>query len=182
MQNIKIKINDEYELIPFNKKFINNENNIKSNYYSWAENEIVTKHNIHGLMPKSKKEMESFFDDIENNKILCFAIIGKKENIHVGNISLQRFDWINRSAELAIIIGEPDYYGKGIGTAACKAIVDHGFNKLNLERCWSGTAETNIGMQKIFEKLGFKKEGEFINAMFLDGRYVNIYEYGLIRK
>jgi len=181
MNKIKIELNKKFTLIPFNKCIAVSSDNISSNYYKWCENKEVIKNNSHGLFPKNDNEMESFFNDIKHNKILCFAIIDIKENIHIGNVTLQRFDWVNRSAELAIIIGETSYYGEGIGTLACKAIIEHGFNNLNLHRIWSGTSSTNIGMQKIFEKLKFLKEGEFIDAMFLNGKYVNIFEYGITK-
>ena len=77
-------------------------------------------------------------------------------------------------------MGEPDYWGKGYGYKASKKIIEHGFGKLNLHRCWTGTASTNIGMQKLAVKLGFNAEGVFEDGMFLNGSYENIFVYGMI--
>jgi len=180
MIGIKIYLNRYYYLTNLNQNIINSSG---SDYYNWSKHEEVVEYNSHGLFPKSQKEIDSFFDDVENKKILCMAIMHKEDNqnTHIGNVSLQNFNWINRSAELAIIIGDPFSFGKGIGKMSCRAMVKHGFEKLNLHRIHGGTVETNFGMQKIFEGIGFDKEAEFKGAVFLNGKYQRIFHYGLIR-
>lgn len=184
MNSLRIDLNKNFYLTSFNKKIAKH-----GNYYKWSENQKVVFFNTHGQFPKSKDSIDSFFNEIDNNTILCMAIIhvvreenqiASEEVRHIGNVSLQCFDWINRSAELAIIIGEQKYLSRGLGKLACKAMVEHGFNKLNLHRIWGGCAAENIGMNRIFEKLDFKKEGEFRDAVFLNGNYQNIVQYGVL--
>jgi [ribosomal protein S5]-alanine N-acetyltransferase len=156
--------------------------NGKSNYSEWMGDTEVNKYNSHGLFPQSKKEMTDFFDRCENDKsLLSFMIMTKEDNRHIGMCSLQRIDMINRSAEFAIIIGEKDYWGKGYATECLKELFNHGFNRLGLNRIWSGTSELNIGMIKCFEKLGMKKEGEYRQGQFLDGKLRNIIAYAILK-
>ena len=81
-----------------------------------------------------------------------FAIVTKEKGSHIGNISLQNIDYVDRSAELAIIIGDKRYWGKGIGLEAWKLMMNYGFLVLNLHRLYCGCANKNLGMRRIAEK------------------------------
>ena len=56
----------------------------------------------------------------------------------------------------------------------------HGFTELNLHRIYLGTSDSNIGMQKLALKLGFTQEGCRTEALYKDGNYHDIWEYGLL--
>ena len=49
---------------------------------------------------------------------------GKK----IGLISLVSIDYMNQSAELHIMIGDTNNQGKGAGTFAVRAMLEHAFN------------------------------------------------------
>lgn len=154
-----------------------------SNYYCWIVDEKVNQFNSHGLFPQSQKELDNFFDRCENDKsLLSFMIIDKEINKHIGQCSLQRIDFINRSAEFAIVIGELDYHGKGYATECLNKLLSHGFLKLGLNRIWSATAEINLGMVKCFNKLGMTYEGTYREGQYLNGEFVNTVAYAILKK
>ncbi|HDY88977.1 MAG TPA: GNAT family N-acetyltransferase [bacterium] len=169
---------------------------LSEHYREWFFDQEVTRYNSHGLFPYTKQQMEEFISRIESGSEIIWAVIIKKKKIseifdpaspcipvyeHIGNITLQRIDDINRTAEFACVFGAKEYWGQGYGTESARLLFDHGFNKLNLNRIWTGTAISNIGMKKIAEKLGMKEEGVFRDAVFLEGEYVDVIEYGLLR-
>ena len=155
------------------------------NYRKWFYDPDVTKYNSHGLFPYTTEAMEAYIAKLrssETKDIIVWAMIANckyEEDIFIGNMSLQRIDWINRSAEMAIVIGEKEYWNKGYAKEALTALYNHGFNHLGLHRIWAGTAEKNLGMRKVFEKLGMVHEGTFKEATFIDGSFMNIVEYGI---
>ena len=100
---------------------------------------------------------------------------------HIGNVALQNISLINQNAEFAIILGDRRHWGKGVGLLAGKAMLEHGFKKLNLHRIYCGTAATNAGMKKLALKLGMKEEGIRREHLFLDGEWVDAIEYGILR-
>jgi RimJ/RimL family protein N-acetyltransferase len=100
---------------------------------------------------------------------------------HIGNVALQNISLINQNAEFAIILGDRRHWGKGVGMLAGKAMLEHGFKKLNLHRIYCGTAATNAGMKKLALKLGMKEEGIRRENLFLDGEWVDAIEYGILR-
>lgn len=153
-----------------------------SNYFLWFGDQEVTKFNSHGLFPMYKKSMEDYIDRCENDKdLLVFAIMDNSNPKHIGMVSFQRIDNINRSAEFAIVIGEKDYWGKGFATEVLQKLFEHGFMKLGLNRIWSGTSILNKGMIKSFEKLGMKQEGIYRQGQFLNGKFEDIVAYAILR-
>jgi len=155
---------------------------LNENYQSWFNDSEICMFNSHHRFPNYKENMQEYYNKIiksKNNLIL--AIVDKDSDKHIGNISLQNIDYINRSAELAIIIGDKDYWGKGIGKSACKLIINHGYSSLNLNRIFCGTSSENKAMQKLAETIGFKKEGVSRQAIYKSSNYNDVINYGLIR-
>lgn len=99
----------------------------------------------------------------------------------MGVISLQKIDWVNRSAELAILIGGKDQ-GKGIGKKSCTLICLHGFDQMNLHRIYLGTHQENIGMQKVAEAIGMTLEGRTRQAFYKHGQYADVLHYGVLKE
>lgn len=171
---------NKFALAPFSRKTLENKN-IISNYRSWFHDQRVTKYNSHGLFPYTEKQFNEYMDELDHpTDKLVMGIFHVDINRHIGNVSLQAIDWINRSAELAIIIGETDYHNSGVGKYACQLMLEHGFLKMNLHRIWTGTAATNIPMINLALSCGFSHEGTFRQAAFLEGKYTNIQEFGLL--
>lgn len=171
---------NKFALAPFSRKTLENKN-IISNYRSWFHDQRVTKYNSHGLFPYTEKQFNEYMDELDHpTDKLVMGIFHVDTNRHIGNVSLQSIDWINRSAELAIIIGETEYHNSGVGKYACQLMLEHGFLKMNLHRIWTGTAATNIPMVNLALSCGFSHEGTFRQAAFLEGKYISIQEFGLL--
>ena len=69
-----------------------------------------------------------------------------------------------------------------MGLNASLALLRHGFEKLNLERVYCGTAGTNIGMKKLAVQMGMVEEGCRRKHLFLNGRWDDMVEYGVLRE
>jgi len=152
--------------------------NYPTNYRAWFSDRSVTRYNSHGLFPYTQEAQKAFMQSLRDNTAVVWGLLAGGK--HIGNITLQRINWIYRSAEMAIVIGEKDCWGAGYATEALTALYDHGFNRMNLRRIWSGTAATNEGMRAVFVKLGMKEEGVFREAMFLNGYWTDVLEYAII--
>lgn len=159
------------------------EDDVNSNYARWLNDPVVTMHNSHGRFPAVETALRSYVNSSSaSNNSLVLAVIENQANIHVGNISLQQISWIDRSAEIAFLLGEKEFFGKGIMYTAGRLLIGHGFRVLNLHRIYCGTSSANTGMQKLAGKLGFTQEGVRREAIFKNGGYHDIIEYGLLNK
>ena len=150
------------------------------NYKDWFNNEEVCFGNAHYKYPTSIQDLRDYIDS-KSTESIRLAIVDKISNEHIGNVALQRIDGINRSAEFAVIIGEKKSWGKGVGKEAAYLIFKHGFNYLNLNRIYLGTFETNFGMIKIAEALNMKKEGCRRKAVYKNGTYLDVVEFGILK-
>jgi len=100
----------------------------------------------------------------------------------IGIISLQDIDYIDRVGDIAFLIGDQEYHGKGIATQCGKLVLSHAFNILNLNKITIGFFDLNIGMRVVAEKLGMKLEGTFEEQVYFMNKYVTILKYGITRK
>jgi RimJ/RimL family protein N-acetyltransferase len=154
---------------------------LTGSYFQWFNDQEVCRFNSHGRAPNNMNKMESYLQRAYNDPSLAvFAIAYRENDAHVGNICLQGINLVDRSAEYAIVLGEKDYWGKGVAKEASDLILQHGFMTLNLHRIYCGTSEENTGMQKLAGYMGMKDEGRRRQALFKNGRYVDVMEYGLL--
>lgn len=155
---------------------------LEGNYPRWFCDEEVCRHNSHGAFPKTRQELESFVDSLAGDRTrVVWAVVDLATGRHIGNMSLQNINYINRGAEFAVLMGEKDYWGKGYAREAGELLLRHGFLKLNLHRVYCGTAATNTGMQKLAEALRMVREGVLRQGLYLNGDYVDVWEYGVLR-
>lgn len=155
---------------------------LAGNYPDWFADMEVCRHNRHGAFPKSREGIANFVRGLDGDSSrLVWAVYAVTDNCHVGNISLQSINYIDRTAEIAFIFGEKAYWGRGYAFTAARMLIAHGFDKLNLRRIHCGTASTNTAMQKLAHKLGMREEGKRRQALFLNGEYVDVVEYGLLK-
>lgn len=156
---------------------------VKQGYVDWFNDSEVCKYNSHHVFPYTLEAAKQYVTGIQmSSSDIVLAIIAKDSGAHIGNISLQKINFISRNAEYAVILGERAYWGKGIAKEASKLILKHGFDTLNLHRIHCGTSALNEPMQKLAGALGFVQEGVRREAMFKNGQFVDIFEYGLLKK
>lgn len=145
---------------------------IEGNYFQWLNDQDVTKWMRHGIFPNSYESMKAFYEHQAVSKTdVVLAIVLKEQDRHIGNISLNSINHVFRSAEIGIIIGETDCWGKGYATEAIALLSQHCFKRLNLNRLAAGAVDKNTGCIRAFEKAGFSREGMARQAYFCEGRY-----------
>jgi ribosomal-protein-serine acetyltransferase len=96
-----------------------------------------------------------------------------------GVIGYDAIDWENRSTEVGYWLGE-GYQGKGLATAACRALVDHAFKELGLNRVSIACATENKKSCAIPERLGFRREGVVRQAEWLYDHFVDHVVYAAL--
>jgi ribosomal-protein-alanine N-acetyltransferase len=157
------------------------EQDVKGSYSAWLNDPEVTRYNSHGRFPMTVDKLLNYVTvSKSSDRDLVLAVVDKSNSVHIGNISLQNINWIDRNAEIAFLLGDKSYWGKGVMLDAGILLISHGFKLLNLHRIYCGTSAENLGMQKLAVKLGMEKEGLRKQAIFKNGKYIDIIEYGLL--
>jgi [ribosomal protein S5]-alanine N-acetyltransferase len=149
-------------------------------YPGWFEDLEVCRYNSHGVFCRTRAWFEAYFRDLDRNDRVVWAVCHSVDG-HIGNISLQSISWIDRRAEFAILMGDKRHWGKGVSILAGRRLLEHGFTRLNLERVYCGTAATNTAMRKLAAKLGMAEEGCRRKHVYLEGSWVDVVDYGVLR-
>ncbi|MBI1952741.1 MAG: GNAT family N-acetyltransferase [Candidatus Omnitrophica bacterium] len=152
-------------------------------YLNWLNDPEVCRHNGHHLFPYRPEDAVRYVKKmLASPNDLVLAVTLTDGGRHIGNISLQNIDWVNRLAEFAILIGEKDCWGKGYSKEAARLLLDHGFRSLNLHRIHCGTSASNMPMRGLAAHLGMREEGRRRQALFKQNSYLDLLEYGLLRE
>ena len=107
---------------------------------------------------------------LKNSNQFDFEIHEKKSGQLIGHCGLYYVNWVNRTAEFTIYVGDFDFRGKGIGSDALRTLIRYGFNDLNLNRIWCEVYSNNDAIH-IYENIGFIKEGVMREQYYNDGKY-----------
>lgn len=136
---------------------------------------------LHYDIPICEEETEKWFDSHKNDDKRYDAVI-EVNGEPVGTIGLLSIDHKNRKAEYYIAMGETSYKGKGVAKEASRLILKYGFEKLELNRIYLFTEIGNVVAQKMFERVGFVKEGIIRQDVVSHGKYVDRIVYGCIKE
>jgi len=121
--------------------------------------------------PVHRPDHDAWFRDIRSRKdVAIFGIRRTADHRLVGSCQLHSIDTAQGSAELQIRIGVASARGVGIGTAACRALLRHAFDDLNLRRVHLHVLDTNIAAKRLYERIGFTVQRVERDAVFIDGR------------
>lgn len=123
--------------------------------------------------------LDTYFNNRSSNVRL--AICEKSTRKLVGAVYLVGIDWINRNCEFAIMIGDSDFRGQGVGGFATKQVLEHAFEDLNLHRITLTVLESNKKAIGLYSKAGFKSEGVFKDAVYKSGAYHNMVTMALLK-
>jgi RimJ/RimL family protein N-acetyltransferase len=141
-------------------------------YARWYGDEEIWRLTSWAAEPMQRAAVERLFESREASSLDdSFAIHreGKKEPI--GVISLTNISKANASADLSVIVGDPQDRDKGLGTEAIRVILQHAFEDSDLNRVGLSVFEFNEQAIHAYEKLGFKREGRLRQAIRRDGRF-----------
>ena len=120
-----------------------------------------------------------YFDGSQPERGRCFAIEADGGRL-IGMVATNEIDTHNRSTEIDIVIGEPDYRGRGYGTDAIRALLGFLFDTVGLHRVWLATYQNNARARRAYEKVGFREEGLARQSDWVDGRWLDTVLYGIL--
>lgn len=151
------------------------------NYLSWLLDEQV----MSGIATSgyTLEKLKSYVEDRVNKKDIAFyAICSKQNQKHIGNVKLDFHDAKANVSELGLLIGDRDYWGKGIGFEACHLLMQYGFGMLNLRKIYLAVYENNPHAKKLYEKLGYRLEGVLRKHVAVGGVYYDKYLMGIFKE
>ena len=119
--------------------------------------------------------------DAEISPSYVWAIELKENHKVIARVSIEKTYPKHNCIEIGGSL-HPDYQGKGYAREFCLAFINYLFNYKSLHRIhihiWAG----NTASRKLFKRVGFVFEGTNKEARFKNGKYYDVWNYGLLRQ
>jgi RimJ/RimL family protein N-acetyltransferase len=156
-----------------------------SQYYEWVNDPEVTS-GLTIFLPMSTLDEEKWFENAmqlpQEAKPLVIEVRQAKKWQMIGNCGFFEPDWVARSAEFGIMIGNKKVWNQGYGTEAVQLLLRHGFLTLNLNRISLRVLADNARAIRSYEKAGFVHEGRMRQAVFKKGVYKDVLFMSVLRE
>lgn len=82
--------------------------------------------------------------------------------------------------ELGILIGDPDLWGRGVGTEAQRLTIVKAFGEFGAHRVFELILARNSAARRVVERLGFEEEGVMRAHVRRGGELLDVVVYGLV--
>lgn len=132
-------------------------------------------------LPQDITQQYQYIRECEAEQDGYYWSVETKDGVTVGTISLTDINSYHMTAEIGIVIGNKEYWGKGIATEAMDAVVNYAFSNLDIERISAETEAENLGVSKVLLKCGFVHDGTFESARVKNGQRITVRHYGAIK-
>lgn len=101
---------------------------------------------------------------------------------YLGQAGLHQLHQRSRVGRLACIIGTREDMGRGFGSAAIRAVLDHAFGPLDLHKVWLMCFRTNARGRRTYARLGFVEEGILREEYFHEDGWHDMVRMGLLAR
>lgn len=141
---------------------------ISESYLSWLNSEEINQYLETRYSQQTVESLTSFVQlMLSSENSILLAIVDKEAGQHIGNIKLGPINSAHNSAPLGLVIGESDWWGKGVAKEVISALTDWGFGVLGLDKINAGSYASNIGSIRAFLACGYQEEGRQIAQVTL---------------
>ena len=141
----------------------------------WKNDESVYRFLGGGFLPVSRdiqeKWLDSLMDTTGNSKRF---MIENDVGEAVGMIGLYGINWVHRTCELGIFIGDGSQRGKGYASSAYRLLEAYGAMYLNLRKVTADVVDKNDAAGSFYENLHFRQAGRLSKQRFIGGEYCDL--------
>ncbi len=159
------------------------EADVNEEYLGWLHDQEVQRYIESTRLPMTLERLREYVRRFEgSDRQVSLAIVEKASNRHVGNVTLNNINWVNRTADTAIMIGGKDCWGHGYAFEAWSLLLEYAFQRLNLRKIIAGVAVDNAPSASALKRLGFQVEGTLRAEVWVEGAYRDALRLALFRE
>ena len=152
-------------------------------FMPWVNDVEVTRTLAIGAMAMDRQAEQAWIEKMNvSGSDVLFGIVVQETDRLIGSVGLNQIDFRHRSASLGMMIGEKSEWGKGYGTEATRLVVRYAFGELHLNRVQLHVYEYNLRGIRIYEKVGFLREGVLRQEHVYDGRFWDTVVMAILRE
>ena len=110
-----------------------------------------------------------------------WAITLRGDERLIGKCGYNEWRKAHRRGDISYILS-PEHRGKGIVSEALGAMLDYGFDHMNLHSVEAGVTPGNDASTRMLQRLGFRLEGHLRENFLTDRGFVDSLIYSLLRR
>jgi len=152
-------------------------------YHAWRNDQEVMESTSPFLDAYTMEETRDFVQHVilGSASSKSYLLLLKESGKPIGIMSLIHIDPKNRNAECILDIGDKDCWGQGYGAEAMRLLLDYAFLEMNLHRLGLRVFSFNQRAIRLYEKVGFTREGSARQSMFRGGSWHDIIYMGILQ-
>ena len=149
------------------------EDDASEDYVQWMNDPEINQYLESRFMTHTMENTKAFIRSVTNDNNYQFGIFDKETDKHIGNIKIGSINHYHKYADVGFLIGNKEFWGKGIATEAIGLVTEFAFNVLGLHKLFGGAYSPNMGSIKAFLKNGYQQEGVKKSQYLCNGKYVD---------
>ncbi|QAA35288.1 GNAT family N-acetyltransferase [Clostridium manihotivorum] len=161
------------------------EKNDWKDLFEYLSQEAVVKYEPYDVYDEKSSIEEAAYRSQSDS---FFAVCLKENNKLIGNVYFQQQEPKEFLTWEIGYVFNPDYYGQGYATEACKRVMKYGFEELGTHRIIGQCNPENTASWRLLERLSMRREGHFRKPVFFkkdnSGKPIwhDSYEYSILEE
>jgi len=99
----------------------------------------------------------------------------------IGDCGIHFTSHAEQQVELGITL-DPRHQHRGLACEALEGVLSYVFDRLKMQRVSATTDVENKAAQKLFERLGFRREGHFVENLWFKGAWGSEYLFAMLQR
>ena len=130
--------------------------------------------------PQDIAEQYEYIKECEEEEDGYYWSIETLDGVTIGTVALTDINEHHKLAEIGIVVGDKEYWVKGVATEVISTVINFAFTEAGVVRISAETEAENIAVSKVLEKVGFIQDGEFLSARVKNEQRVDVKHYGIV--
>lgn len=148
-------------------------------FIGWL-NELETVRQIANFrLPLTIEQERNWLKTATDADDACHFAVETLDGTLIGSCCCMELNWQSRTCKVGWVIGNPEARGKGYGTDLIQTLLRVCFQELNLHKVSLGVFEHNERAVRLYERLGFVREGVLREQRYTPGKRWDEYIYGM---
>jgi len=128
----------------------------------------------------SARWIRNVLEDFSKREAIAWALTLENDDVAIGECCLWNFGQGPRCAEIGYEL-HPAHWRQGLMAEALSAVIDYGFDEVELHRIEAAPLASNTASQGLLRRLGFSHEGTLRQRILFRGRFEDQLYYGMLR-
>ena len=137
--------------------------------HAWRNDPSITEHLA--TLKKPRDRIDRWYASLGADKRAYAVVV---DDVLVGYAQIDDIDSVNRKCDIGVVIGDKQYWSRGIGTKVARAVTEIAFSDLGMHRVLAVASERNPASIRCFKHAGYTEEGRLRHANFRDGEFFDL--------